>query len=367
MRIAPTAKDAAEQPYVAVAPLADGPLDLIGDVHGEWQALRQLLAHLGYDLRGEHRAVRRLVFVGDLCDRGPDSPAVIEFVGALVQRGLAQCVLGNHELNILRNERKPGNGWFFAEHPDHARPEFRSARRATTRDRDAIVAFIATLPVALERADLRVVHAVWSDERIAALRDDARPAPRSSLLNRYLEFEQQLHAGLDPELAAAERAERAQWGHRLRDRSAEVPLLPALARCDERYQMGNPLRVLTSGVERAASASFFASGKWRMVERVAWWDEYHEPTPTVIGHYWRWLSEQGRARYSRGEANLFGEAGPFDWLGPRSNVYCVDFSVGARYREIYDGLQPGQFTRLAALRWPEHELVFEDGVRAPLR
>ena len=105
-----------------VAPLLAGPIDVVGDVHGEYLALRQLLSHLGYDQHGEHPGGRRLVFVGDLCDRGPDSPAVIRLVRELIGRDLSQCVLGNHELNVLRQERKNGNGWIFDEHPDHARP-----------------------------------------------------------------------------------------------------------------------------------------------------------------------------------------------------------------------------------------------------
>ena len=44
--------------------------------------------------------------------------------------------------------------------------------------------------------------------------------------------------------------------------------LPELAAYDEANQMGNAIKVATSGIERAAPDSFWASGKWRMVERV---------------------------------------------------------------------------------------------------
>ena len=84
-----------------IAPLRDGPVDVVGDVHGEIDALNALLAQLGYDERGAHPQGRHLVFIGDLCDRGPDSPAVLERVMDLVQRGAAQGVLGNHELNAV--------------------------------------------------------------------------------------------------------------------------------------------------------------------------------------------------------------------------------------------------------------------------
>ena len=90
-----------------IGPLFVGPLDIVGDIHGEIDALRDLLKHLGYAETGEHPAGRRLVFIGDLTDRGPDSPAVAALVADLVKRELAQCVLGNHELNSPRLGRSP--------------------------------------------------------------------------------------------------------------------------------------------------------------------------------------------------------------------------------------------------------------------
>ena len=57
-----------------VEKLPDGPLDIVGDVHGELDALKQLLKVMGYSDAGEHPEGRKLVFVGDLTDRGPDSP-----------------------------------------------------------------------------------------------------------------------------------------------------------------------------------------------------------------------------------------------------------------------------------------------------
>src|SRR5687767_8858066 len=83
------------------SPLTAGPLDLVGDIHGEIEALQRVLHRLGCDPE-RRRAKRPLVFVGDLIDRGPDSPACVELVLRLVEAGIAQVVLGNHELNLLR-------------------------------------------------------------------------------------------------------------------------------------------------------------------------------------------------------------------------------------------------------------------------
>ncbi|WP_431985743.1 polynucleotide kinase-phosphatase [Streptomyces griseoflavus] len=73
-----------------------GPFDIIGDVHGCSAELEALLGKLGY-ADGVHPEGRTAVFVGDLVDRGPDSPAVLRRVMTMVKSGNALCVPGNHE------------------------------------------------------------------------------------------------------------------------------------------------------------------------------------------------------------------------------------------------------------------------------
>ncbi|MGW2709641.1 polynucleotide kinase-phosphatase [Streptomyces sp. NPDC001356] len=73
-----------------------GPFDIIGDVHGCSAELEALLAKLGY-ADGAHPDGRTAVFVGDLVDRGPDSPGVLRRVMSMVKSGDALCVPGNHE------------------------------------------------------------------------------------------------------------------------------------------------------------------------------------------------------------------------------------------------------------------------------
>ena len=88
-----------------------GPFDIVGDVHGCRAELEQLLAELGYDLERDaagrpvgarHPAGRRAVFVGDLVDRGPDTPGVLRLVMNMVAAGTAFCVAGNHEVKLLK-------------------------------------------------------------------------------------------------------------------------------------------------------------------------------------------------------------------------------------------------------------------------
>ncbi|WP_175408868.1 polynucleotide kinase-phosphatase [Streptomyces sp. TRM64462] len=78
-----------------------GPFDIIGDIHGCSSELETLLAKLGYE-DGRHPEGRTAVFVGDLVDRGPDSPGVLRRVMDMVASGNALCVPGNHENKLGR-------------------------------------------------------------------------------------------------------------------------------------------------------------------------------------------------------------------------------------------------------------------------
>ncbi|MEU0371716.1 polynucleotide kinase-phosphatase, partial [Streptomyces sp. NPDC006283] len=78
-----------------------GPFDIIGDIHGCSSELETLLAKLGY-VDGVHPEGRTAVFVGDLVDRGPDSPGVLRRVMGMVAGGSALCVPGNHENKLGR-------------------------------------------------------------------------------------------------------------------------------------------------------------------------------------------------------------------------------------------------------------------------
>jgi polynucleotide kinase-phosphatase len=86
-----------------------GPFDIIGDVHGCFDELCELLSKLGYEMAvesGEYRVTplsgRKAIFVGDLVDRGPKIPAVLRLVMGMVESEAALCVPGNHDMKLLR-------------------------------------------------------------------------------------------------------------------------------------------------------------------------------------------------------------------------------------------------------------------------
>jgi len=335
--------------------LASGPVDIVGDVHGEIDALLALLDRLGVDPE-KRTATRKLVFVGDLVDRGPDSVAVVQLVARLMSAGIAQTILGNHELNLLAGDEKEGNGWFHGDTDDlwqhDGVTQAFASRLASDDERATITRFLKELPLVLEREDLRVVHACWQDEAVRRLPVEGDPALLAA------DFESGILARLEaagiPQQARAERAEFAN----LCDQSVEpTRYLDAVAKEDEALQCENPIKVLTSGLEIPVEPGkhFFTGGKWRFVNRARWW---LEPTdrPTVVGHYWR-----RRGKAIPGKPDVWDDIPPFAWSG---NVYCVDYSVGRRFTERHRGVKSGFTGGLAALRWPERTLMFDDG-RAP--
>lgn len=89
-----------------------GPFDIIGDVHGCIDELRDLLAKLGYQIVEENSAYRatppagrKAVFVGDLVDRGPGVPSALRLVMSMAGAGMALCVPGNHDMKLVRKLR----------------------------------------------------------------------------------------------------------------------------------------------------------------------------------------------------------------------------------------------------------------------
>jgi polynucleotide kinase-phosphatase len=109
-------QDEVDAARIVVEPLRNdlraemGPFDVIGDVHGCLGELEDLLSALGYVIErtgsvaigAAHPSGRRAVFLGDLVDRGPDTPGVLRLVMGMVAAGTAFAVCGNHEQKLVR-------------------------------------------------------------------------------------------------------------------------------------------------------------------------------------------------------------------------------------------------------------------------
>ncbi|MBY0359655.1 MAG: AAA family ATPase [Candidatus Obscuribacterales bacterium] len=148
----------------------DVKLDIIGDVHGCYDELLELIDLLGYKLAFKieedgslsgfnlvpPEPDRRLAFVGDFSDRGPASDKVLALVMHLCQANLAIAVRGNHDEKLRR---------YLKGNPVEVKGSL--AATATQVDargqafRQRLLAFLSELPIIYETADLIMVHGAY--------------------------------------------------------------------------------------------------------------------------------------------------------------------------------------------------------------
>ena len=333
-----------------VEDLFEGEIDIVGDIHGEYQAFCDLLQALGYDNNGIHPKGRRLVFVGDLVDRGPNSPQVVEDVMRMVDAGNAQCVLGNHELNILMELPKDGNGWLSEEYEQISQEKgwrYEWEQSATPEQYQRFLAFFATLPLGLERTNnfpLRVVHALWDTKKIQDIMIQTDIA--TDCRQKDIILKQSITKEEDKNIKEFKK----NYDLHNEQLQPPPPMCHTIAEVETRIQMSNPIKVMTSGAEcpMRGGEPKYLSGKFRMTERLPWWESYDEGIPVVFGHYWRTLLEQRSPEQKR----LFKNTTYDSWLGKNSDTYCIDFSVGYRYKERRRGKRSGFDGQLGALRVP---------------
>jgi polynucleotide kinase-phosphatase len=142
-----------------------GPFDVIGDIHGCRSELETLLSALGYaierDAEGRpvdatHGDGRKVVFLGDLVDRGPDTPGVLRLAMGMVRNGHALAVPGNHEDKLVRalRGRKVQTSHGLAESLTQLAAEGADFRREAEQFADGLVSHLV-----LDKGNLVVAHA----------------------------------------------------------------------------------------------------------------------------------------------------------------------------------------------------------------
>lgn len=153
--------------------------DLIGDIHGCAQTLERLLSQLGYSKRNGvyQQAGRKVIFLGDIVDRGPRIREALHTVQAMVERGSALMVLGNHELNALAYSTpiSPGGSEYLRPHvAANTRQLAETLEQFANHSGDwqAFLDWFFTIPLHLEichptsQQIFRVVHACWDQPLI---------------------------------------------------------------------------------------------------------------------------------------------------------------------------------------------------------
>ena len=148
--------------------------DLIGDVHGCAHSLESLLKEMGYQHRqGCYRhAHRKVIFVGDIVDRGPRIREALHIVKDMVDQKQAEIVLGNHEYNAMCycTEGREGSGHQYLR--EHNARHHRLIRETLEQFENypqewkSFLAWFHEIPLFIEKDLFRVVHACWDESAI---------------------------------------------------------------------------------------------------------------------------------------------------------------------------------------------------------
>ena len=151
--------------------------DVIGDIHGCGDMLRRLLTKLGYEEVDSvfSHPLRKVVFLGDLIDRGPNIREVVSIAKSMVDAGYAYAVMGNHEYNALIYDL------LDAEKGNQQRKEKLRGLLSASLDQyqnyqaewQQALQWFKTLPIFLEFDGFRVVHACWDQSKIDQLAEVA--------------------------------------------------------------------------------------------------------------------------------------------------------------------------------------------------
>ncbi|WP_106477264.1 metallophosphoesterase [Phytohalomonas tamaricis] len=149
--------------------------DLIGDVHGCGATLAVLLEKMGYtQCDGIYCHPRRkVIFLGDLIDRGPHVRQALAIARRMVEADQALIVMGNHEHNALsyfhRAESDDDDSeWLRPHTPRNHRviKETLDQFQQRPEEWEDYLDWFMTMPLCLERDGLRVVHACWDEALI---------------------------------------------------------------------------------------------------------------------------------------------------------------------------------------------------------
>jgi len=295
--------------------------DIIGDIHGHVDALRRLLCAMGYKERDGlfRHPERRVIFVGDFVDRGPDQIAVLQIAKRMCDAGLALAVMGNHEFNALGWAEPDGNGSFLRPHTKknaHQHKEFlRQIEEGSAAHRQALEWF-KSLPIWLDLPGLRIIHACWNataQATLAACLDSA-------------------HRFTDEGLSvASQRGSAAYQAAEVLLKGPEVPLPDGRYFFDKDGHERRNVRIRwwDPAAVTYRSAALGMDGDEAGLPNLPLTTDYHyqDEVPVFFGHYW--LS---------GTPSLSSEY-----------AACLDFSVAK-----------GGF--LSAYRWSGEKVLFQNNL-----
>jgi hypothetical protein len=149
--------------------------DLIGDIHGHCTELEVLLDALGYQQIEDswiHPEGRKVIFVGDYIDRGPQILETVRLVRKMVEYGNAIALMGNHEFNALAYYIRKPDGEFCRSHTEKNRKQHGHTLEQMQGHEYEFkyhLDWFLTLPLFIDFPEFRAVHACWDQQNIDRL------------------------------------------------------------------------------------------------------------------------------------------------------------------------------------------------------
>ncbi len=164
--------------------------DIIGDVHGYASLMKKLLLQLGYKKTesGYSHPSRKVIFVGDFVNRGPEIRKTIRIIRRMVENGNALAIIGNHEINSIIYYLKDKDGSPLIKSPGKnflslykTINQFSAYSEEWKSHRD----WMMELPLYLDLGEIRVVHACWSEQAIDTIKNaESNGVSRKSIFRK---------------------------------------------------------------------------------------------------------------------------------------------------------------------------------------
>lgn len=149
--------------------------DIIGDIHGQYDKLINLLNKLGYVFNGEFYQAppnHKAIFVGDFVDRNPKQIEVLKTVFAMLDNEQAFAIMGNHELNAIAYTILGNDGDYLRPHSERNTKQhqiFLNALPFGSDEHQYWIKRFYELPLWLELDNLFVIHACAEKNAMATL------------------------------------------------------------------------------------------------------------------------------------------------------------------------------------------------------
>lgn len=185
-------------------------IDFIGDVHGHADKLEALLQKLGYRInRGTYKhPERKVFFVGDYIDRGPQIKETLRIVKKMVESNNAMAIMGNHEYNAICFHYKNKKGGHLREHhikniiQHHETLKQFQNRQGEYED---YINWFKTLPLFYETHNFRAVHSCWDKKSITYLKKTLKNGRlNDELIFKSVKKKTRLHVAVEQTLKGKE-------------------------------------------------------------------------------------------------------------------------------------------------------------------